>query len=235
VARTSPRQVLETAAGTGVLTRALASRLPAEARLVATDLSRPMLEFAKARQPPDYRIEWSEADALVLPFADNVFDAVTCQFGVMFFRDKLRAYKEVRRVLKPGGLFLFNVWDQISENELADVVTQSLAVLYPNDPPRFLSRIPHGYYNVRRIRSELSAAGFADISVNYLDKTSNASSPLDPAIAYCQGTPLRNQIEARDAAGVERATIRVAEAVAHRFGNHAGVSRIRALVVTAVR
>ena len=119
--------MLETAAGTGVLTRALASRLPALARIVATDLNQPMLDHAAARQPGDTRITWQQADALALPFADASFDAVACQFGVMFFPDKVQGYREARRVLKPGGRFLFNVWDQISENEFADVVTEALA------------------------------------------------------------------------------------------------------------
>jgi ubiquinone/menaquinone biosynthesis C-methylase UbiE len=235
VARVAPRQVLETAAGTGVLTRALASRLPADARLIATDLNQPMLDRARMRQPPDRRIAWKAADALVLPFADQVFDVVTCQFGVMFFPDKVRAYQEVRRVLRPGGRFLFNVWGQISENELADIVTASLVSLFPNDPPRFLERIPHGYHDVGRIRAELNAAGFADMSVDPLDETSRASSPLDAAIAFCQGTPLRNEIEARDASALERATKRAAEALTRRFGRDASASRIRAFIITAIR
>jgi ubiquinone/menaquinone biosynthesis C-methylase UbiE len=235
VARVGGRQVLETAAGTGVLTRALASRLPADARLVVTDLNQPMLDIARMRQPADPRIAWKAADALALPFGDQVFDVVTCQFGVMFFPDKVRAYQEVRRVLKPGGRFFFNVWDQISENELADIVTASLACLFPNDPPRFLPRTPHGYHDVACIRAELNAAGFADICVDPLNETSKATSPLDAAIAFCQGTPLRNEIEARDAAGLERATKQAAEALAHCFGSNASASRIRAFVITSTR
>jgi ubiquinone/menaquinone biosynthesis C-methylase UbiE len=117
LAEAGPRDVLETAAGTGVLTRALAARLPGEARIVATDLNQPMLDRATARQPSDGRIAWRQADALALPFPDEGFDAVACQFGAMFFPDKVRGYEEARRVLKPGGRFLFNVWDRISENE----------------------------------------------------------------------------------------------------------------------
>ena len=149
-----------------------------------------MLDHAKARQSDDGRIEWKQADALALPFEDQSFDVVACQFGVMFFPDKVQGYKEARRVLKPGGRFLFNVWDRISENEFADVVTEALATVFPNDPPRFLARTPHGYHDVERIRAELNAAGFADISVDAVDERSKASSPRDPAIAYCQGTPL---------------------------------------------
>jgi ubiquinone/menaquinone biosynthesis C-methylase UbiE len=138
LAETKPQNVLETAAGTGVLTRAMASRIPVHARLIATDLNQPMLDHARTRLSHDGRIEWRQADALALPFADQTFDAVACQFGVMFFPDKIQGYKEARRVLRPGGHFFFNVWDRISENEFADVVTEALATLFPHDPPASL-------------------------------------------------------------------------------------------------
>jgi ubiquinone/menaquinone biosynthesis C-methylase UbiE len=235
LASANPQDVLETAAGTGALTRAIASRLPAHARIVATDLNQPMLDHAKARQSHDGRIEWKQADAQALPFEDRSFDVVACQFGVMFFPDKVQGYKEARRVLKPGGHFLFNVWDRISENEFADVVTEALAAVFPNAPPRFMARTPHGYHDVERIRAELNAAGFVDISVNAVDERSKAMSPRDPAIAYCQGTPLRNEIEARDASRLEEATKKAADALADRFGNGTVEGRIRALVITAIR
>jgi ubiquinone/menaquinone biosynthesis C-methylase UbiE len=235
VAETGAQEILETAAGTGVLTRAVAARLPATARIVATDLNQPMLDHAKARQSDDGRIEWRQADALALPFEEQSFDLVTCQFGAMFFPDKVRAYKEARRVLKPGGRYVFNVWDRISENEFADVITQALAALFPDDPPRFLARTPHGYHDVERIREELTAAGFSGISVDAVDGKSRATSPRDPAIAYCQGTPLRNEIEARNPALLQDATERAARALADRFGSAAIEGRIRGFVISAVR
>jgi len=231
----APGNVLEIAAGTGALTRELARRLSRHTRILATDLNQPMLDYAKARQIEDKRIEWRQADALSLPFEDGRFDVVACQFGVMFFPDKVRAYKEARRVLKPGGQFIFNAWDRISENEFADVVTQALATFFPNDPPRFLARTPHGYHDVSRIREELTAAGFASASVEAVDATSGAAAALDPAIAYCQGTPLRNEIEARDASRLNDATRHAAEVLARRFGSGAIEGRIRAFVLTAVR
>jgi len=235
LAATGAQRVLETAAGTGVLTRAIASRLPAQASIVATDLNQPMLDHAAARQSDDRRIVWQQADALALPFEDQGFDAVVCQFGVMFFPDKIHGYREARRVLKPGGRLLFNVWDRISENEFADVVTGALATLFPQDPPRFLARTPHGHCDVDRIREDLTAAGFTKISIEAVDAVSKAASPRDPAIAYCQGTPLRNEIEARDASRLEEATDHAAEALALRFGNGPVEGRIRALVITAIR
>jgi ubiquinone/menaquinone biosynthesis C-methylase UbiE len=234
LAKTGPRDVLETAAGTGVLTRALAARLPASARIIATDLNEPMLNHAAARMQDD-RIEWRQADALALPFAEQSFDAVACQFGVMFFPDKVQGYKEARRVLRPGCRFFFNVWDRISENEFADVITEALAELFPNDPPRFMARTPHGYHDVERIRAELNAAGFTEITVDAVDGISKANSPMEPAVAYCQGTPLRNEIEARDASRLVEATKFAADALARRFGHGAVDGRIQALVITALR
>src|SRR5215216_2752990 len=233
VQKIDPKNVLETAAGTGVLTRAMAARLSKHARIFATDLNQPMLDRAKTRQIEDTRIDWKQADALNLPFEDRNFDVVTCQFGAMFFPDKARGYSEARRVLKPGGQFIFNVWDKISEHEFADVVTEALAAYFPSDPPRFLARTPHGYHEINQIREELAAAGFANVSVETVDAVSRASSALDPAIAYCQGTPLRNEIETRDASRLKDATKHAADALQRRFGSGPIEGRIRAFVITA--
>ncbi|HEV2956964.1 MAG TPA: methyltransferase domain-containing protein, partial [Xanthobacteraceae bacterium] len=164
---------------------------------------------------------------------DRSFDVVVCQFGVMFFPDRVRGYAEARRVLKPGGRFLFNVWDRIADNEFAEVVTDALATLFPADPPRFMARTPHGYHDVAKIRADLAASGFASIAVETLERASKAPSPRDVAIAICQGTPLRNEIEALDPAGLERATQAAADALAARFGSGAVEGRIQAHVITA--
>ena len=233
VAGVKPQDLLETAAGTGVLTRAIASQLPAHACIVATDLNQPMLDHAAAKHAHHHPVTWRQADALALPFADKVFDVVVCQFGAMFFPDKVAAYREARRVLKPRGHFFFNVWDKISENEFADVVTEALATFFPQDPPRFLARTPHGYCDGEKIRADLTAAGFADVSIETVDHRSSAASPSDLAIAYCQGTPLRIEIEARDASRLEEATMTAADALARRFGRGPIEGRIRAHVITA--
>ncbi len=235
LAKTAPQSVLEIAAGTGVLTRVIASRLPALARIVATDLNQPMLDQAAARQSGDERIAWRQADAQALPFEDQSFDVAACQFGVMFFPDKVLAFKEVRRVLRRGGHFFFNVWDRISENAFADIVTQALAEVFPDDPPRFMARTPHGYHDADQIREHLMAAGFTGISIDAVEHRSKASSPREAAIAFCQGTPLRNEIEARDASRLEAATRRASEALARRFGAAAIDGPIKALVIAATR
>jgi SAM-dependent methyltransferase len=233
VATNRPARVLEIAAGTGVLTRALANLLPTDATIVATDLNPPMLEQARAIGTAR-EVQWQPADAQKLPFADASFDAVVCQFGVMFFPDKARAFAEARRVLREGGLFAFNVWDRIEHNEFADVVTTSLAGVFPQDPPRFLARTPHGYHERHVIERDLAAGGFsAAARFETVTARSRAPSSRNPALAYCQGTPLRNEIEARDPSSLARATDVAHAAVARRFGQGEVDGKIQAHVILA--
>jgi ubiquinone/menaquinone biosynthesis C-methylase UbiE len=229
----SPSAVLEIAAGTGVVTRALAPRLPPGASYIVTDLNQPMLDFAASQQAPDIRIKWRQADALALPFQNAAFDLVCCQFGAMFFPDRSFAYRETKRVLKPGGHFLFNVWDRIEENIFADDVTNALAKFFPNDPPRFLARTPHGYHDTALIRHELGDADFSRVVIETRAEQSRASSPRLPAVAYCKGTPLRNEIEARDAGKLEAATDYAASVIAHRHGSGEVAAKIQAHVIVA--
>lgn len=229
----SPNAVLETAAGSGVVTRALAPKLSQNASYVVTDLNQPMIDYAASRQAPDPRIKWRQADALALPFEDSTFDLVCCQFGAMFFPDRTSGYREAARVLKPGGHYLFSVWDRIEENIFADDVTNALATIFPNDPPRFLARTPHGYHDTALIRRELQDAGFSRIVIETRAEQSRASSPRVPAVAYCQGTPLRNEIEAREPGKLEYATDYVESAIADRHGRGEVAAKIQAHVILA--
>ena len=223
-----PHRVLEIAAGTGVVTRRLAEQLPAASEIVATDLNAPMLARAEAigtARP----VAWQVADAMALPFEDARFDAVVCQFGVMFFPDKAHAYAQARRVLAPGGVFLFNVWGPIEANGFTHAVTEALAGLFPDDPPRFMARTPHGYFDTATIRADLRAGGFALApEVATVVAPSRAVSARAAARALCLGTPLRGEIEARDPAGLERAVDCAAEALARRFGPGAVEGAIQA-------
>jgi SAM-dependent methyltransferase len=228
----SPERILEIAAGTGAVTRTLASVLPERASIVATDLNQAMLDHASAlgtARP----VEWRQANAMQLPFPDNTFDAVVCQFGAMFFAEKSKAFSEARRVLRPGGVYLFNVWDRIEENEFADTVTAALASVFPEDPPRFLARTPYGYYDRLTIERDLAAGGFnASPQITTVAARSRAESFRVPAVGFCLGTPLRNEIEARDPSGLHEATGMAAEGIARRFGREAVEGKIQAHVVT---
>lgn len=233
VAALCPRTVLETAAGSGAVTRALAPKLGPDARYVVTDLNQPMLDYAAARQGFDGRIEWRQADALALPFEDASFDVVCCQFGAMFFPNRVDGYAEARRVLRRGGRFVFSVWDRIEENAFADDVTNAIAAVFPHDPPRFLARTPHGHHDVAVIRDELRRAGFADIKIQTRAEVSRSVSARDAATAYCHGTPLRNEIEARDAGLLALATDRATQAIASRHGAGPVAGKIQAHVIVA--
>lgn len=234
VAARAPKVVLETAAGTGVVTRAMARTLPRDVAYIATDLNAPMLDLARSRQADDNRFSWRQADAQVLPLDDRSVDAVCCQFGAMFFPDRIVAYGEARRVLRPGGVFVFSVWDRIEENVFAMDVTDALAELYPADPPRFLARLPHGYHDAALIREKLKESGFADVSIETRADESRAPSPRHPALGFCQGTPLRTEIEARDGDGLEAATDHVTRAIAARHGESEVAAKIQAHVISAV-
>ena len=235
IAALAPSRLLETAAGTGVVTRALARSLPANTELVVTDLNQPMLDHAAAigtARP----VTWQKADAMQLPFGDATFDVVACQFGAMFFPDKATAFAEARRVLRPGGMFIFNVWDRIEENEIADTVTDALAVVFPTDPPRFMARTPHGYSDRQAIATDLRNGGFtAAPRIETVAARSRAASSHAAARAYCQGTPLRNEIEARSGATLAEATAACEAAIARRFGKGPVDGKIQAHVVVVER
>ena len=233
VAQAAPAKVLETAAGTGVLTRALAPLLGADARYTVTDLNQPMLDRAAARQAPDQRIVWRQADALHLPFDDGSFDAVCCQFGAMFFPDRVAGYREALRVLKQDGVFAFSVWDRIEHNEFARIVTDVAGAMFPDDPPLFLARTPHGYHDVAEIEADVRQAGFSNVEIATVEEQSAAPSARAPAVAYCEGTPLRNEIEQRAPGALQRVTDRAAEAIAAAYGQGPVSAKIQAHVILA--
>ena len=227
-------RVLETAAGTGVVTRALVSALPEGVSIVATDLNQPMLDHASSQLSSE-RVTWRQADAQMLPLSDGTFDVVACQFGVMFFPDKPRAFAEAFHVLKPGGRFLFSVWDRIEENEFADAVVRSLTAVFPHNLPMFLAHTPHGHHEAAPLEAQLRTAGFGATSVESITRESRAPDALSVAIGFCQGTPMRTEIEAHGAEALAAATQVAAGAIAPRYGSGPVTGQIRANVITATR
>ncbi|MBT2133313.1 methyltransferase domain-containing protein [Croceibacterium sp. LX-88] len=215
IAALDPRTILETAAGTGLVTEVLSERLP-KAQLMVTDLNEPMLALAAAKiEGP--QVQFVQADAQSLPFEEGSFEAVVCQFGAMFFPDRVAAYREARRVLTPDGHFVFNVWDRIEANPATQVAADAVCGLFRSDPPRFFHRIPFGYHDAHRVKEDLAAAGFQDITWQTVRTIGRAESPMAAAIGLCQGTPLRNEIEARG--DLPLATQIAADALLERFGS----------------
>lgn len=228
-------RVLELAAGTGAVTRMLASTLGKDVAIVATDLNQAMLDQA-ASVGTARPVEWRQADAMQLPFEDESFDAVVCQFGAMFFPDKAKAFAEARRVLRPGGVFVFNVWDRIGENEFANVVQTTLASIFPTDPPRFMSRTPHGYHDIDAIKRDVANGGFtAEPVIETVTARSRTPSAHTAAMAYCQGSPWRAEIEAKGSPGLGEVTAAAARAIEKQFGSGAVDGKIQAHVVTVSR
>lgn len=225
----SPRAVLGIAAGSRVVTRALAPRLSKDATYVVTDLNQPMLDYAAPQQPADNRISRRQADALALPFGDATFDLVCCRFGAMFFPDKQAGYREARRVLKLGGRYLFSVWARIEDNVFADDVTNALAEVFPQDPPRFLARTPHGHHDTALIRRQLEKAGFASVAIDTRAEQSRVPSTREVAVADWHGTVLRIEIEAREGGDRLRRVENCKQA-----GSGEIAAKIQAHVITAV-
>ena len=227
----SPQTILETAAGTGIVSKAIAERLP-DSRLTITDLNPAMLEIAQTRVLGD-NVKFEAVDATSLPYRNGDFNAVACQFGVMFFPDRLAAYREVRRVLRPGGAFLFNAWCPLGENPLAEIVHESVAAQLPDDPPGFLKRTPYGHGSADEIERDLTAAGFEDFDIERVEFPSRAPSADYPGKGFALGSPLRMEIEQRAGNRLEVIAERASRAVAERFGDGPVDSTMAALVVTA--
>jgi SAM-dependent methyltransferase len=221
--------LLETAAGTGIVTAALAAALPG-AEITATDLNQPMLDHASTK-PELRQVQFRQADALDLPFDDGTFDAVVCQFGVMFFPDRRAAFREAHRVLKLGGRLVFNVWSSVDENPIVAATLGGLSRRFPGHPSWFLERTPFGYCDPQIIRGDLAAGGFADCRIETVVLRGYAASPMAPAIGFCQGSPMRAEIEALDPEGLQEATQATAEAIAERFGHGAFETTLSALVI----
>jgi ubiquinone/menaquinone biosynthesis C-methylase UbiE len=224
--------LLETAAGTGLVTSVLAARLPASVKIVATDLNQAMLDFAAAK-PDLARVELRQADALALPFGDASFDAVVCQFGAMFFPDRVRGYREAYRVLRPVGRAVIAIWDSLVHNPIPRCVNDAMAARFASDPPRFMARTPHGHFDQKVIRTELAEAGFDPVTIDVVALPSRAPSHRDPAIGLCQGTPMRGEIEARAPQGLAAATDAAAEALAREFGEGPIEAPMQALLIVA--
>jgi SAM-dependent methyltransferase len=232
-AASAPMRVLEIAAGTGIVTRRLRDVLPREAHLTATDLNPPMLEVARAKFNPNEMVEFQPAEATALPFPDASFDAIICQFGVMFFPDKDKGYREAYRVLMGGGRYLFSVWDSHRHNPIGRLITEILAGLFPHDPPQFY-QVPFSYHQLDPIKDSLAAAGFTDLRIAVLSLSKIVPDIATYAQALVRGNPLIDQIRARGGVDPERVVDALAEALPREFGTDPTCVPLQAIVFEAI-
>lgn len=230
----APRRVLETACGTGIVTRQLREALSAGALLVASDLNPPMLAVARRTVGGAGHVEWAAADMCELHFTDHEFDVVVCQFGLMFVPDKLAAVCEARRVLTRGGRLLLTTWASLGRNPVAGVAHDTIAALFPDDPPQYLMRAPFGYGDPDVLADLLVEGGFRDVVVDVIEKAATSPSAHELATGLIEGYPLVDEIRLRDEARLPAVVSAVGQAIAERFGDRPVKSRIAALVASAV-
>jgi len=226
------RRILEIAAGTGIVTDAIARALP-EASIEATDLNQAMVDFATRRRS-NAAIRWSTADAQSLPFADETFDLVVCQFGAMFFPDRAKAFSEARRVLAAGGAYIVSLWEGLPRNDVARIVSDAARSVFPGDPPLFLERAPYGHGDPGAIERDLRAAGFSNVAFDRVEKRSRGST-RSGARGFVEGTPLRFEIEARDAHRLQEVVEAAMLALDKTYGGSTVDGLMSAHVFTAVR
>lgn len=226
----TPGPVLEMACGTGIVTQQLRAHLAPTVELVASDLSQPMLDYARTKLAALQQVEWKQADIAALPFPDAAFAAAVCQFGLMFVPDKQAAFREARRVLRPGGVFAFNVWDGIAANPFAHIAHETLATLFPADPPQFL--VPFTFNDHTVLRQLLTTHDFCDVRIETITLEARSESAQALAIGFVQGSPLSAAIQERGASFES-----VVTAVTDAFARHGGAapfrSTLQAVVVTA--
>ena len=233
-AATKPGRILETAAGTGIVTRMLRDALPGSARLLASDLNPPMLAVARRKFGAAEKVEFQQADATALPFDDGVFDTIVCQFGVMFFHDKDKAYREAYRVLGRGGRYHFNVWDLFDFNPFARISHDTVGDFFNGDAPAFFT-IPFGYHRIDEIKSSLLAAGFTELAVHMLKIDKTATTARQFAEGLVLGNPIIEEIRSRGMTDLAPIIAAITEALQSAFGEDPGRMPLQAIVFSALK
>lgn len=232
VAALDPANVLEIACGTGVSTVALRKALPAAARITATDLNQAMLDIARGKLASAANIEFRQVDAMALPFADEAFDAVVIQFGVMFFPDRPAAYAEARRVLKRGGALLFNVWGPMSANPFAEIANADAIKFFPDNPPKFYL-VPFGYADVQQVYADLKAGGFGAVSHEVVRMQQTVPDWRRFAHGTIYGNPMIADIQASKTVKADDMVNSIASELEARFGAAPSKMPLEATVYSA--
>lgn len=226
-------RILELACGTGIVTRRIAEAMPPGASLAATDLNDAMLDVARETVGADPRITYQRVDACSIPFADRSFDLIACQYGVMFFPDKVKAMREARRVLAPGGRYIFNVWDSLAHNPIPRITQEVVAAAFPANPPMFLAQTPYAWFDRAEIERVVRAGGFAHVTLETVEFPSVAPTAEDAARGFIEGTPLYFGLQERGITDIAPIRAAAAKALAAKFGERPCRATMRAVVVTA--
>lgn len=234
LARSAPSRVLETACGTGILTRRVRDALAGTVDIIASDLNAAMIDIASRKFHAGENVAFAAADATRLPMPDSSFDAIVCQFGVMFFPDKGAAFREAARVLRPGGRLLFSVWDSLEHNDLARIADEAARAHFPGDPPTFFST-PYGCHDRRSIAALLAQAGFQPVEVFVVTKDSDSPTSLDAATGWIEGTPVSGEITSRDPSALPLIRDRLAALYAERYGPGSVRASMRAIIFDAAK
>ena len=211
-------RVLETACGTGIVTERLARRLAGQGTVVATDLNEPMLAYAQAKGTVGPGVEWRQADATALPFESASFDAVVSQFGLMFFPDKAKGVREAWRVLRPGGQYLFNVWDSFAHNAVTRITHETVAALFPADPPQFYA-VPFSLSDTAKVSAWLTEAGFENVAAISVAQVGTSPSAMDAATGLIDGNPIAAAIVERRADALSDVKATLARNLAAELGD----------------
>jgi ubiquinone/menaquinone biosynthesis C-methylase UbiE len=227
-------RVLEVACGTGIVTRRLVRRLAGRGTLVATDLNDAMIAYAKTQLPADPALEWRQADGGNLPFPDGSFDAVVCQFGLMFFPDKAAGVREAYRVLRPGGTYLLSAWDRLERNPVTRIAHETITSFFPANPPTFY-QVPFNLHDTAVVRRLLEAGGFATVTHETVEHVGQSPSAAEAAIGLVEGNPVVGSIMERGPGAVRDIEATVARNVAAELGDHPVRSALSAHLFTATK
>lgn len=226
--------VLEVACGTGIATGHLCNALPRNVKIVATDLNEPMLEFARRKPISMDNVTFQQADAQHLPFENSAFDAVVCQFSLMFFPDKEAALKEAARVLKPGGLLAFSVWDSFDQNSIARITHETMVSYFDERPPGFML-VPFGFHAIDPIKAMLAGAGFQKMEITVLPTVIEYPDADDLAAGLVMGNPSIHEIRERANASAEEIVTALAEKIRKEFGQAPSRIPLQAIIFSARR
>jgi ubiquinone/menaquinone biosynthesis C-methylase UbiE len=232
VARLNASSVLELACGTGIVTRRLLDILPRDSHLLATDLNEAMLDYARPKFTKDTNVKLEAMDATRLTLPPDTFEVVVCQFGWMFFPDKLAVARESRRVLRPDGHLLFNVWDSFGGNPICRIAHETITSFFESDPADFYLT-PFGFHDLGEIRMMLDDAGFKKVDADTIAFTTESPSANEAATGLIRGNPVVNAIHERGAADVDTIVRAVADALANELGDRPMRAPIKAHVVVA--